>query len=152
MQLLKEGGVFIYPLLLASVIGAAIIGERLHIFRKITNKPLLEYDIPEEVVMKLRSHLSGLHTIVVIAPMLGLLGTVTGLMRCFRLLGNGAGGYQPQEISLGISEALITTAIGLIIAVVATIFYNYFVDQIDKYVQAYNVSLKKGEYSAEKAD
>lgn len=145
MELLKEGGVFIYPLLVASIVGAAIIAERLHVFYKITKEPLEKYAKPAEVIMKLRTHLTGLQTIITIAPMLGLLGTVTGLMRCFSLLGTKAVSYQPQEISLGISEALITTAVGLIIAVVATIFYNYFVSRIEIYVQTYNVSVNKGE-------
>ena len=147
MQLLKEGGVFIWPLLAVSIIGAAIIAERLHVFHNITKKPLMEYEVPAEVVLKLRTHLTSLQTIITIAPMLGLLGTVTGLMKCFNLLGDTrVNSYRPQEISLGISEALITTAVGLIIAVVTTVFYNYFASRLETYVQIYNGALEKGEH------
>ncbi len=144
MQLLKEGGIFIWPLLAVSIIGAAIIAERLHVFYKVTRKPLIEYEVPTEILMQLRTRLTGLQTVITIAPMLGLLGTVTGLMRCFSLLGGQVGGYRPQEMGLGISEALITTAIGLIIAVVATIFYNFFVARLETYVQVYNSALEQG--------
>ncbi|HHU50564.1 MAG TPA: MotA/TolQ/ExbB proton channel family protein [Firmicutes bacterium] len=150
MQLLKEGGFFVWPLLIVSIIGAAIIAERMQVFHRITKRPLWEYQVPTEVVMELRTRLTGLQTIITIAPMLGLLGTVTGLMKCFSLLGAKTGSYRPQEISLGISEALITTAVGLVIAVVATVFYNYFVARLETYVQEYNGFLEKGEENAEK--
>jgi biopolymer transport protein ExbB len=144
MQLIKEGGIFIWPLFAVSISGAAIIAERLHVFHQVTRKPLIEYEFPTQILIQLRTRLTGLQTIITIAPMLGLLGTVTGLMRCFSLLGDQGGGYRPQEISLGISEALITTAVGLIIAVVATIFYNFFVARLETYLQVYNDALEQG--------
>lgn len=137
-----EGGVFMFPLLLCSIIAVAIIIERLLVYRATLQKPLVSWERPEAVVSGLRRRLPTLHTIITIAPMLGLLGTVTGLMKSFYLLGNKTEFYNPQEISLGISEALITTAAGLIIAVSATIFYNYFTARLEEYVNAYNSAIQ----------
>ncbi|MGE5606737.1 MAG: MotA/TolQ/ExbB proton channel family protein [Bacteroidota bacterium] len=143
MQLITQGGFFIIPLLLCSIIGLAIIIERVLVYRSTLKKPLVSWERPEAVIAGLRRHLPTLHTIITIAPMLGLLGTVTGLMKSFYLLGNKTVFYNPQEISLGISEALITTAVGLIIAVLATVFYNYFTARLEEYVNAYNSAIQE---------
>jgi biopolymer transport protein ExbB len=64
-------------------------------------------------------------TISFISPLLGLLGTVLGVMRAFRDLGiSGAGG--PAVVATGISEALVATAAGIAVAVSAALIYNYF--------------------------
>lgn len=141
MQLIKEGGFFIIPLLLCSIVSVAIIAERLIVYRKIMRQPLIIWERPDDIVTRLRRHLVTLHTIITISPMLGLLGTVTGLMKSFYLLGTKTVSYNPQEISLGISEALITTAAGLVIAIVVTVFYNYFNATLESYVDAYNAAI-----------
>lgn len=128
-----QGGIFMIPLLACSVLMVAIIIERLWLSAKMMKTPLVEHEEPAKTIKMLRRRLTALHTIITISPMLGLLGTVTGLMRCFNLLGNEVAIYEPVEMSLGISEALITTAAGLIIAVIATIFYNYFTARLDRY-------------------
>jgi biopolymer transport protein ExbB/TolQ len=145
MQWLIQGGIFMIPLLLCSVVAVAIIAERLIYYGKTLKTPLLEQKQPEQVVKQLRRGLVALHTVITVAPMLGLLGTVTGLMKSFYLLGNQAGTYNPKEISLGISEALITTASGLVIAVVATVFYNYLTARLENYVADYNAKLNQAE-------
>jgi biopolymer transport protein ExbB len=81
-----------------------------------------------------------------------VLGTVTGLMKSFSLLGSKVGGYDPREISLGISEALITTAAGLIIAVIATIFYNYLTARLEDFVHDYNDGLQEAGVEAGRGD
>lgn len=133
MRWIFQGGIFMLPLMACSVLMVAIVIERFWLFKKVMKIPLIEYEEPAETLKILRQHLMILNTIITIAPMLGLLGTVTGLMRCFNLLGSGVTFYEPAEMSLGISEALITTAVGLVITVIATIFYNYFNARLDRY-------------------
>lgn len=145
MTYIIQGGIFMIPLLTCSVMAVAIIIERLMVYHKLIKTPLILQEYPEKIVKELRRYLAPLHTIITISPMLGLLGTVSGLMRSFYLLGNKNGLYQPQEISLGISEALITTEVGLVIAVTATVFYNYFTAQLDGLVVDYNSALTKGD-------
>uniref|UniRef100_A0A7C6A969 MotA/TolQ/ExbB proton channel family protein n=1 Tax=candidate division WOR-3 bacterium TaxID=2052148 RepID=A0A7C6A969_UNCW3 len=75
--------------------------------------------------MRAERFLSGLGTLANVATLLGLLGTVTGLIRAFHNIAlTGSGG--PVVVSAGIAEALITTAFGLLIGIPALLFYNYF--------------------------
>lgn len=149
MELLKQGGFFMIPLIICSVLMVAVVADRFMVFRQVMKIPLAGYDEPERMVQTLRRRMITLHTIIVIAPMLGLLGTVTGLMDSFHLLGSRDALIDPVIISRGISEALITTAAGLIIAVIATIFYNYFVARLEGYIQDYNASHKAREAGTE---
>jgi biopolymer transport protein ExbB/TolQ len=143
MQWLLKGGILMIPLILCSVVAMAIIMERLIYYKRTLTTPLFEYQQPELVVRRLRRRMTELRTVITIAPMLGLLGTVTGLMKSFYLLGNQVDNYNPKQISLGISEALITTAVGLIIAVTATVFYNYLTSRLEDYIAAYNTRLSQ---------
>lgn len=65
-------------------------------------------------------------TIITVSPLLGLLGTVLGLINSFSFIKLGESGVNAQEVTGGISEALISTATGLIIAIITLIFSNYF--------------------------
>ena len=81
-------------------------------------------------VINLRQRLTGMATISGVAPFLGLLGTVTGLIVAFRgIAETGSGGI--ATVSGGISEALVTTVIGLFVAIPALWAYNYFMSKID---------------------
>ncbi len=77
-------------------------------------------------VTRLRERNGYIGLIASVAPMLGLLGTVTGMIASFRLLGEAQGAARPDELALGISQALVTTCMGLIIAVPAIFFYFFF--------------------------
>jgi biopolymer transport protein ExbB len=66
-----------------------------------------------------------LETIVTAAPLLGLLGTITGMMHAFNLIGNN-GLVDPTGVTAGVAQALIATALGLFIAVVALFAFNFF--------------------------
>jgi len=73
-----------------------------------------------------------LSTIITAAPMLGILGTVTGIISSFDLLSEQAAVSDPREISGGIAEALLSTAAGLIVALIVLFPYNVFRAQIDR--------------------
>jgi len=73
----------------------------------------------------LRRWLWILETIVTAAPLLGLLGTITGMIRAFQLFGT-QGLVDPRGVTGGVAEALIATAVGLFVALVALFAFNYF--------------------------
>lgn len=173
IDIFENGGIMMYPLLLASIIGVTIIIERLFNLRKkkilvpeivavldkisemenfslvrsvcekfegafsqitvscIDNRDLppdeLRILIEDEGRQKVRSLNRGLgviETIAGIAPLMGLLGTVLGMIKVFDVI-QTLGVGQARALSGGISEALITTAAGLMIGIPALIFYNY---------------------------
>jgi biopolymer transport protein ExbB len=82
-------------------------------------------------VPSLEKHLPALGTITYIAPLLGLLGTVTGNIKAFGVLGRLGSVGDPALLAKGIAEALLTTAAGLIVAIPAIIFYNYLVSRVN---------------------
>ena len=90
-------------------------------------------DAGRHVVYDLERFLNMLGTIASISPLLGLLGTVTGIIKAFNALQSGAGG-DPRMLSGGIGEALIATAAGLIVAVPALIAYRYLRGRVEGFV------------------
>ncbi len=78
----------------------------------------------------LEKNLVMLATISSVATLLGLLGTVTGMIRAFKAIAT-AGAPDAVALSSGISEALINTALGILSSILAIIFYNYFTTKID---------------------
>jgi len=98
-------------------------------------------DITDALSIALMEHLNSLErylgiigTIAVISPFVGLWGTVLGIIRAFQdiaLKGNST----PAVVAAGVSEALITTAAGLFVAVISVIFFNYFKARIKSYNQ-----------------
>lgn len=82
-----------------------------------------------EETQKLRKHLWILGTVASSAPFIGLLGTVIGIIKSFENMAIvGTGGF--TVVAAGISEALVATALGLGVAIIALIFYNYFQTRI----------------------
>ncbi len=90
-------------------------------------------DAGRHVVHDLERFLGFLGTIAAISPLLGLLGTVTGMIRTFRAI-TVAGIGNPSAMAGGIAEALITTAAGLIVAIPALIAYRYLRGRVDALV------------------
>jgi biopolymer transport protein ExbB len=181
-EIVRAGGLFMWPIILCSVIAAAIILERLWTLQekrvlprdlmdrvwklveanqvndKVVsaleqNSPLgkvlaaglnnrhrgrevmmerLE-DTGRHVVHELERFLNTLGTIASISPLLGLLGTVTGIIKAFNAIQAGGMG-DPRMLSGGIAEALITTAAGLCVAIPALIGYRYLRGRVEAFV------------------
>ncbi|WP_341528288.1 MotA/TolQ/ExbB proton channel family protein [Nostoc sp. UHCC 0302] len=176
-KLFEAGGVVMWPLLAFSVLGVALIIERIRFWVRINNRqsrvvrdvlnlyrldnvvgamdklqknadlPLariflaaLELDEPnpEEFRLALESEAQAeipvlkrfqniFETIISLAPLLGLLGTVLGLIASFASLNLGdVGGSKTTNVTAGISEALVSTASGLIVAIFILLFANTF--------------------------
>jgi biopolymer transport protein ExbB len=85
-------------------------------------------------VSKLEKGLSVLATISGVAPLLGFLGTVTGMISAFMKIEDLQGAANPSDLAGGIWEALLTTAFGLAVGIVAYAFYNYLVARVNKLV------------------
>lgn len=92
----------------------------------ITNAADIETE-KKNMLTSLEKYLPALGTIATIAPLLGLLGTVTGMIKSFRAFES----TMNTAMMRGIDEALITTALGLIVAIPALIMYNYFVRKVN---------------------
>lgn len=95
--------------------------------KTIENAALYELD-------RLEKRLGVLATTANVAPMLGFLGTVTGMIKSFGTLAE-QGLTNPAAVAIGISEALITTATGLIIAIPAQLAYNFFTTKVTRFVR-----------------
>ncbi len=87
-------------------------------------------DVGRHVTLDLERNLNTLGTIAAISPLLGLLGTVIGMIKVFAVITTEGVG-NPETLAGGISEALITTAAGLVIAIPSLIFYRYFRGKIN---------------------
>jgi biopolymer transport protein ExbB len=87
-------------------------------------------DTGRHVVHELERYLNTLGSIAAVSPLLGLLGTVTGMIRTFSALTTSGSG-DPASLAGGISEALITTAAGLMVAIPALIAYRYLRGRVD---------------------
>lgn len=107
---------------------------------------LLKYGQPKEDIEKtienaalfemgrLERNLVWLASIANVAPLLGFFGTVTGMIKSFDALAE-AGLSNPGLVATGISEALITTAAGLAVAIPVQLAYNFFMNKINKFVR-----------------
>jgi biopolymer transport protein ExbB len=148
-ELVQAGGWLMIPILLCSVIAAAIVIERLWTLRQkkvipeklltgiwnlLSSDALTEKHITE-VVHEMERFMNTLGTISTIAPLLGLLGTVIGMIRVFTAI-TVIGVGDPGQLAGGISEALITTAAGLTVAIPSLIFHRHLKRKIDDLVVA----------------
>ena len=84
-----------------------------------------------EEIKRMKRYLPVLDTMITAAPLLGILGTVIGIIHSFDMLGR-AGIQDPQAVTSGIAQALLTTAAGLLIAIFTLFPYNYFMSKVEK--------------------
>jgi biopolymer transport protein ExbB len=112
---------------LGRILAAGLV-NRLH-SREVMKESIVE--VGRQVVAELERYLNTLGTIASISPLLGLLGTVFGMIKVFsQITSSGLG--NPGVLSGGIAEALITTAAGLAVAIPSLIFHRYFTGRVDR--------------------
>ena len=95
-------------------------------------------------IKNMRRFMGVLDTMITVAPLLGIFGTVLGIISSFEILG-AAGIEHPQEVTSGIAQALITTAAGLGIAILSVFPYNYFNSRVENaamLIEKYATSLE----------
>ncbi len=112
----KAGGPVMWPILALSVIGLAILAWKAMEFRAGRKTP---------------KGLVVVSTIITAEPMLGILGTVTGIIKTFGALNAAGGAANPLAATAGIGEALITTAAGLIASLILLFPYNVLDSKVE---------------------
>ena len=152
LSFIDKGGIIVYILIALNIIGFSImILKLINIFQYKKEKQTTIDTIVNQinssthnlgieflnslVNAKIKALESGLNTIKIIAtisPLLGLLGTVVGILSSFDTISK-VGLEDPMLFSSGISIALITTVVGLIVSIPHFIFYNYYVTSLDNY-------------------
>jgi biopolymer transport protein ExbB len=181
-EIVQAGGALMWPIMLCSVVAAAITLERLWTLQdrrvlppdlmqkvwklveshQINDKVILalEHNSPlgrllaaglqnrhrprdilmerledtgRHVVYELERYLTTLGTIAGVSPLLGLLGTVTGIIKAFNAI-NAGGAGDPRMLSGGIAEALVATAAGLCVAIPSLIMYRYLRGRVERIV------------------
>ena len=146
---IDRGGIIVYILIILNIVGFSIMFWKAFvllslkrttpksvstIISKIEDKSNIHkiQNLLEHEIKKLESGLTTIKIIASIAPLLGLLGTVVGILNSFDAISvSGLG--DPSVFSSGISIALITTVAGLIVAIPHHMGYNYFIGIIDKF-------------------
>lgn len=88
----------------------------------------------ERATNGLRKYLRVFGGVATVAPLLGMLGTVVGMIRAFNSIATAEAMGRPELLAKGISEALLTTAAGLCVAIPALIFHMYFVGRVDRLI------------------
>lgn len=124
-QLSKDSGDYVIKIIRRAVTGNNGNGSPI--------EKTLEIGAYEEV-NRMKKYMAAMDTIITLAPLLGIAGTVVGIIISFNILG-GSLTENPKAITGGIAQALITTAAGLIIAIVTLVPYNYFLTRVDKATQ-----------------
>jgi biopolymer transport protein ExbB len=146
IELIKLCGIIFYPLSFLFIFAIAIIFDKILLIKKMpkmqelvektSSLHLANFEIEisnqaKKIEKKLNSFLWFLETIITAAPLLGLLGTIIGMMSSFKLIGENDL-VNPVGITAGVAEALIATAYGLIIAIFSLFAFNYFSQKKDE--------------------
>ena len=116
VDIFRRGGPVMWPILALSVLGLAILIWKAFEFRR---------------GRRGTRGLAVVSTIITAEPMLGILGTVTGIIKTFGALNTSPGAADPLAATAGIGEALITTAAGLVAALVLIFPYNVISAKVD---------------------
>jgi len=149
IDFVQNGGVIVYILIAINIIGfTLIISKIINIFQINKNIDLISNEISQEITSNINksnfidniiaqkiSHyefgLNTIRTIATISPLLGLLGTVVGILLSFDTISK-VGLEDPTLFSASISLALITTVAGLIVSIPHYIFYNFYIGVLEK--------------------
>lgn len=130
IQAFNDGGPVMWPILVLSVLGMAIVFDRLFAFAAFFRSHERAAD-PQAALNRLQRGFGLLSTIITAEPMLGILGTVTGIIQtfgAFRLSDSAS----PLAATAGIGEALVTTAAGLVAALILIFPYNFLLGLLAK--------------------
>ena len=128
-QSFREGGPVMWPILILSIVGVASVFDRLYAFYAFFRNRERAAD-PQATLNRLQRGFGLLSTIITAEPMLGILGTVIGIMQTFGAL-NGTDA-NPLAATAGIGEALITTAAGLIASLILLFPYNVLDSRVEE--------------------
>ena len=126
-------------LVLMSIASLSFFIERLMAYKSIR---LDDYETKEELELDLGNNVSTIATIGSNAPYVGLLGTVLGIMITFYSLGD-VGAVDPKKIMTGLALALKATAMGLVVAIPAIIFYNILLRKMERLLTQWDISAHK---------
>lgn len=101
-------------------------------------------------ISTMKRGLSALDTIITLAPLLGLLGTIIGMIDAFGVIAESGIG-QPHAVTGGVAKALICTAAGIFVAVLTLVPYNYFMGRVERYIEVIEECTTRAEPSFRKA-
>jgi len=144
---LQKGGPVVWPLLVLSLVATTIVVDRALFWARARRDPSRLERVARSRGLEVaeRTMARGmvlLDTIITVAPMLGILGTVLGIIDSFEVLAQDA---RPDPIGVtgGIAEALITTALGLVVALCAVLPYNWFRSRIGEALTDLELDLER---------
>jgi biopolymer transport protein ExbB len=126
-------------LILMSIASLTLFIERMMSYGSIR---IEEYDNKEELELELGNNVTTIATIGSNAPYVGLLGTVLGIMITFYSLGD-VGAVDPKKIMTGLALALKATAMGLVVAIPAIVFYNILLRKMERLLTMWEINSQK---------
>jgi biopolymer transport protein ExbB len=126
-------------LVMMSIVSLWLFIERLMAYGSVR---FSDYDTKEELELDLGNNISTIATIGSNAPYVGLLGTVLGIMITFYSLGD-VGAVDPKKIMTGLALALKATAMGLVVAIPAIVFYNILLRKMERILAQWDINAHK---------
>ncbi len=126
-------------LVLMSIASLALFIERMMSYGQVRVE---EYESKDELELELGNNVSTIATIGSNAPYVGLLGTVLGIMITFYNLGD-VGAVDPKKIMTGLALALKATAMGLVVAIPAIVFYNILLRKMERLLTTWEINAQK---------